>query len=77
MAPISSSSSIYYFTNSYFYDYICLVLYILVQCLVPAESNAHLPVSYLVLPFLAATQEIHHSTYITSHIVDHNALKSL
>ena len=57
-------------------DYNGIVLYILVQCLVSVESSAHLPASYSVVPFLAATQEIHCSTYIASHIVGHGACDS-
>ena len=37
------------------------------------ESSVHLPASYLVVPILVATQEIHHGTYIASHVVGHNA----
>ena len=37
------------------------------------ESSAHVPASSLVVPILVATQEIHHSTYIASHIVGHDA----
>ena len=54
-------------------DYNGVILSVLVQYLVPAESNAHLPLSYLVLPFLAANQEKHYRTYIASHVVSHNA----
>ena len=54
-------------------DYDDIVLSILVQCLVPAESSAYLPASCLVVPFLLTTQEIYRGTYIASHIVGHNA----
>ena len=45
----------------------------MVQCLVPAELSAYLLASCLVVPFLAATQEIHHGTYIASHVVGYDA----
>ena len=44
-----------------------------VQCPVPEESSAYLPNSYLVVPILVATQEIHCGTYVPSPIVGHNA----
>ena len=39
------------------------------------ESSARLATSCLVVPILVATQEIHHGTFIVSHIVDHDAPK--
>ena len=41
-----------------------------------AESSAYLPDSYLVVPIFIATQEIHHGTYLTSHVVGYNASES-
>ena len=53
-----------------------IVLSILVQCPVPVEVSAYLPASCLVVPFCADIQEIHHSTYIASHVVGHDAPES-
>ena len=44
-----------------------------VPCLVQAQLSARLPTSYLVVPILMATQEIHHGTCIVSHVVGHYA----
>ena len=43
-----------------------------VQCLIPAELNACLLTSCLVVPIVVATQEIYHGTNIVSHAVDQN-----
>ena len=53
-------------------DYDGVALSLLVQCPVPVESNACLPVFYSVVP----TQEIYRNTYIASQIVGHNAPES-
>ena len=37
------------------------------------ELSAYLAASYLVVPVLVATQEIHRGTYVASHIVGHDA----
>ena len=37
------------------------------------QWSAHLPASFLVVPFLAATWEIHHGTYLASHVVGQDA----
>ena len=54
-----------------------MALFVWVLCLFQAESSACLPTSYLVVPILVATQEIHHGTYIVSHVVGHDAPKLL
>ena len=76
MAPTSNSSSIYYLLIIIFVEYSGIALSVWVQCLVPAESSANLPTSYLLVLILIATQEIHHNTYIASHIVGHDYLES-
>ena len=50
-----------------------IALSVWVPCLVPAELSICLPASSLVVPILVATQEIHHGTYVASHIVGHNS----
>ena len=57
-------------------DFGGIVPLILVQCLVPAELSAYLPVSYLLILFLVATQERHHCIYVASHIVGYNTPES-
>ena len=44
---------------------------------VPGSSGieCNLPASYLVVPILVATQGIHRSTYIVTHVVGRNAPK--
>ena len=53
-------------------EYGGIALFVWFQWLVPAELSVCLPDSCLVVPILVATQEIHHSTYIASHVVGHN-----
>ena len=57
-------------------EYTSIILYILVQCMVPAKLSAHLPDPYLVILFLAVTQVIHCGTYIASHLVGHDVPES-
>ena len=73
MAPNSSTSCIYHITNSYSYR---LWWYNSLHIgLVPGSSgsSAHIPASCLVVPYLAATQEIHFGTYVASHEMGHHA----
>ena len=57
-------------------NYDNIVLSILVQCLVPAKSSAHLPASYFGVPFFITTLETHCGTYAASHIVGHDISES-
>ena len=50
-----------------------IALFVLVPCPVLMEWSVHLPASNLVVPISVAAQETHHSIYIVSHIVGHNA----
>ena len=43
-----------------------------VQYLISMGLSVCLPGSGLVVPILVATQEIHHGTYVVSHIVGHD-----
>ena len=52
-----------------------IALSIWVPCSVQVELSPCLPTSCLVVPILVATQEIHHGTYVVSHIVGYNAPK--
>ena len=53
-----------------------IVSSVLFQWTIAVELSAHLTVSYLVVPLLVNTQEIHHGTYIASHGVGHDASES-
>ena len=57
-------------------DYGGIVLSVLVQSLIPAESSACLPASYLVVLFIVNTQEKHRGACVASHLVGHDAFES-
>ena len=72
MTPTYRSFSIVFRLRTFFMSYCSTIPSILVWCLIPVESNGHIPAFSLVVPFLVASWEIHHGTYIENHVVGHD-----